>query len=483
MSEKKTITEKEKMTGNIELIDSLNQGIALKPEELMAISNFLIESRRAYDPAINYKNSRAPFVDRNKLFAEKLDAFIRQKAENTATQNIEKNKNFIYDKAVEQYRIKHHIKKGVVLPIDAADEINSYYVPLETKKWYNIVYKKIINNGYKSLTEDELNQLKKEVLEYKPEPTKDIDNEIYNEFSTGNIPQSDSFSVDPSELKKYLFVKNKEYKKETTKKKGDKISITSPDAYTESKQDFINLANKVKDEDHYHKGLCYRDMKYLIDKDIAKIFDLATLYPQTNNIGGYRIGDFLFNRDDFNLPYDDGGFNAWDSYNNSTFNQFNLAYEDKNKVTTNFGTSYPIGTIIYSGTANEKHFTNKQPESDKNVWPSHVTAVVAQTYDPETDTVYSLASDVAKLRLVDVPVNKKPRGIYTPNDVSVLSPKDEFKYVTFAKYFTPETIQNLKQQLELNNMSFDDFFLRPIQSKTNLEPSLNIPLTLQPRKK
>lgn len=154
----------------------------------MAISNFLIESRRAYDPAINYKNSRAPFVDRNKLFAEKLDAFIRQKAENTATQNIEKNKNFIYDKAVEQYRIKHHIKKGVVLPIDAADEINSYYVPLETKKWYNIVYKKIINNGYKSLTEDELNQLKKEVLEYKPEPTKDIDNEIYNEFSTGNIP-------------------------------------------------------------------------------------------------------------------------------------------------------------------------------------------------------------------------------------------------------------------------------------------------------
>ncbi len=96
-----------------------------------------------------------------------------------------------------------------------------------------------------------------------------------------------------------------------------------------------------------------------------------------------------------------------------------------------------------------------------------------------------MTNDYGKLRLIDKPVNYYDvRRITIPDDVAILSPRDEFKYVTFAKYFTPETIKNLNQQLESNGMDINDFFLTPIQSiKLNSEPSLNIPLTLQPRKK
>lgn len=66
----------------------LNHGIKLKPEELMDISHFLIESRRAYDPAINYSNSRAPFVDKNKIFEDKRKEFLKEKAERAATEYI-----------------------------------------------------------------------------------------------------------------------------------------------------------------------------------------------------------------------------------------------------------------------------------------------------------------------------------------------------------------------------------------------------------
>lgn len=477
-----TITEKEKMTGEIQLIDKLNNGIALKPEELMAISNYLIESRREYDPAINYSNSRAPFVDRNKIFAEKMDALIKQKAESAAQKEVSENANWLYKQAVEQYRITNHLKKGTILPEGATEEIQSYYLPLKRNELYNKTYriklKKLSEDG---LSEDELNQIKKQVKEYKPEIKKNIDDEIYNEFATGNIPLSDYFSVNPSSLKKHLFIVENHEDED-----GNKIEITSTKAYTKDKKNYSALQKKVANEAYFNKGQCLHDMKYFVNNDIAKIFDLDILYPdiQQKNIGAYRIGDLVFNKDKFDVNYDGGGFNAWDSNNNGNNNPYNLAYRDENKITKDFGISYPIGSVVYSGDA-KKHFPNGQPEEDKYIYPSHVTALAAQSYDPNTDTVYSLTNDYGQLRLVDKPVSEYDlRGIFTPDDVSVLSPRSEFKYITFAKYFTPETITNLKKQLNSNGMDINDFFLNPIQSKkANLEPSLNIPLTLQPRKK
>lgn len=111
------ITEKEKMTGNIQLIDMLNQGVELKPEELMDVSNFLIESRRAYDPAINYSDSRAPFIDKNKIFEDKRKELLKQKAESAASEYIQKNQDQLYDLAVKKYRQEHHIKNGDVFII------------------------------------------------------------------------------------------------------------------------------------------------------------------------------------------------------------------------------------------------------------------------------------------------------------------------------------------------------------------------------
>lgn len=470
------ITEKEKMAGNIQLIDMLNHGIKLKPEELMDISHFLIESRRAYDPAINYSNSRAPFVDKNKIFEDKRKEFLKEKAERAATEYIQNEQNRLYDLAVKEYRQKNHIKEGQELPIDAKDEIESVYLPSIINEAYSITYKSIIK---KPLTEDELTQIADYVKEYKIEPTKDIDEEIYNELMTGDIPSSETFDVSPALLKKHLF-----FVSNTKDEKAKNISITDEKAYTgKDKENFQQLNQKIKDN-YYHPKFCYKDMKQFVNGEISPIFNFAKLYPNTNSYAAYRIGDFVFNRDDYDLKYEnEGGYNAWDSGNNVANNPFNFSFEDYNKVTSDYDTSYPIGSVVYSGNA-DVYLPNK-PESDTNVYPRHVTAIAAQVYDPQADIVASLANDYGMLRKFNRPVSGfELSGVYTPNDVAVLFPRDEYKYVTFSKYYTPETIENLKKQLEQNNMNIGDFFQKLIKSvKPNLEPPLNIPLTLHPRKK
>lgn len=54
----------------------------------MAVSHYLMESRRAYDTAMNYSNSRAPFVDRNKIFEDKRKEILKAKAESAALEYI-----------------------------------------------------------------------------------------------------------------------------------------------------------------------------------------------------------------------------------------------------------------------------------------------------------------------------------------------------------------------------------------------------------
>ncbi len=127
----------------------------------MAISHYLIESRRAYDPAINYSNSRAPFVDRNKMFAEKMDELIKQKAESIANEKVSESTDFLYEQAVKQYRISNHLR-NTVLPENATDEIESYFLPLKRNELYTKAYKAALKKLTKDgLSTDELDQIKK----------------------------------------------------------------------------------------------------------------------------------------------------------------------------------------------------------------------------------------------------------------------------------------------------------------------------------
>ncbi len=160
--------------------------------------------------------------------------------------------------------------------------------------------------------------------------------------------------------------------------KDKETEVTDPNAYSDNnKENFLKLSKLVKSSDYHKPKFCLRDMKYFVNHKIAPMFSFKYLYPSTQNYGAYRMGDLIFNKNDYDKNYDGGGFNAWDSYNNGKNNPYNLSYTKDNIITENFGTAYPIGSVVYSGEVKERHFPIKQPKSDTEKYPSHITTVAA----------------------------------------------------------------------------------------------------------
>lgn len=234
------------------------------------------------------------------------------------------------------------------MPTDAQEEIEINYLPAIINQAKSKKYTQTIEKDL--LTEDELNKIADYVKEYKAisPPQKDIDKIIYNEIQTCNLPKSEFFDVSPKLLKKHLFIYDN-----PKDNKGNPISITSPNAYTG--EDFKELSEIVNSKQYFNKRYCYKDFKTFVNDKVAPIFNFKKLYPDTSSYGAYRIGDLLFNSNSFDLNYGDVGFNAWDSYNNTTYNPYNFSFTEDNKVKSDFDESYPIGSVVYSGSGVNKY--------------------------------------------------------------------------------------------------------------------------------